>query len=394
MRVPRRPLLLTLALLVAAPACTHGRDGKTEVPAIVAPAEISDLDDYAVASNAYALLALDDPARAPLRGRLRDYLTGYLEQAIREGRHDAAAEALEQLAGLWTPSELRSAGPDPAVSKAADALYQVASRTGDERPALLALGMLQVFAEPAGREQAATDYGLLVDWIERNRDFGNEPNFRDTLERLLEDVSSVFPSPFLIDALTDSYLARHRAAQQQQGGPVDPRTTFTGYLVARAHLRADNPKAAIDALDRMQVDESTQALRDLIVDATGPEPRSAADLNQLISEFIPTPDTRLPPAIVRQSWGIVDNLAQRALAKFPDDPPAQLARGRVMRSRGLHEAAIVFYERAFAAKNRASDRADLYLAWCELAELYQAVLEDRLSADPDGAEALLARVEA
>src|SRR5690606_33636139 len=120
-------------------------------------------------------------------------------------------------------------------------------------------------------------------------------------------------------------------------------------LLARVYLRADDFDSAIAALDRIPGDGATADLRELIANVVDPELRSPASFDQLIFEFLPLPDDRLPPEIVAQSWGIIDNLARRSLARFPDHPPAQLARGRVLRSRNHVDAAIIYYERSFAA---------------------------------------------
>ena len=160
-------------------------------------------------------------------------------------------------------------------------------------------------------------------------------------------------------------------------------------------MRADDLDAAVAAIDRLESDAATVALRDLIAAAasSNAEAGSPADLDQLIFEFMPEPGTRLPDEIVRQSWGIVDNLARRSLRQFPDHAPANLARGRVLRSQQLVEAAIVHYERAFAGKGRATHREDLLRAWSELAELYQSALEARAQVDAADALVLLARIE-
>jgi tetratricopeptide (TPR) repeat protein len=387
-------LAVLLPLWLCAPACTKTTGAGTDAPLLVAPETIRDLDDYAAARNAYALLSVDDGARPAARAQLRDYLIGYLDRALTNDQLPQAIEALEQLSGLWVAAELRGLDPDPQLAAAAQRVYARVARAGDERPALLALGLSQAFSDSTGRANAELGFVALQDWIARTNEFGSEPGFNDHLDRLLEDVTALLPSPYLVDQLASVYLERYRNAQRQGSfsSVSDPRVPFTGYLLARLYLRADDLDGAVAALDRIETDAPTKALRDLIRDAASTESRSPADLDQLTREFLPEPDNRLPDEIVNQSWGIVDNLAGRSLARFPDHPPAHLARGRVLRSRNYVEAAIIHYERALAGKARATDREDLHRAWSELAQLYQFGLEARAGSGATGA--MLERVEA
>lgn len=388
--------MLSLALLTAS-ACVGPQKGKLETPSLEAPAQLSDLDDFAAARNAFALMPVGDPQRAALREQLRDYVVGYVDEALGQDRSEAAIAGLEQLCELWTASELQQPRPDPAIAELAGRVYASVAPAGDEHSALLALALQQHFGDAQTSAEAEAGYAQLQDWIERSEGFTGDPRYGALLDRLLEDASSVFPSPFLTRELTGSYLAQFRRAQTE--GISDPRTAYTGYLVARAHLRADDPAAAVAAMEQMEIDEAAEALRELIRDATLGAKPSPPDIAQLMREFLPAPDHQLPPSIVRQSWGIVDNLARMALADAPDDAAAHLARGRVLRYRGLVPAAILHYEQAFAAKGPATDREDLHLAWSELAGLLQLELEDAVrttQGDPEGdaqVDAALERVQ-
>lgn len=371
------------------------------MPALAIPDEINDLDDYALARNAFALLALDDARRPPLRADLRGFLLGYVGKAIDDDERESAIEGLQQLVDLWTAREQAKLAPDPEIAALARRLYDAVAPAGDERSALLALAIEQAFGAGEAREHAQKAYAQLRDWIERSREFSPDPSFADEHEQLLEDVSGVFPSAWVLDELTDLYLARLRRAQRAGSGlgNRDPRVPFTGYLLARAYLRADRLDEGVAALDRMELDESTQALRDLIASAAaqsrgeGGDPRSTSDLDQLTVEFTPTPDSKLPEPILRQSWGIVDNLAARSLERAPGHPPALLARGRVLRAKGLLQAAIVHYEDALASKTRATHHDDMHRAYVELAGLYQVVLEHTAASDLGAAEAMLESIE-
>jgi tetratricopeptide (TPR) repeat protein len=396
--VARRLLNLSFAVFAAlsvAPGCTKTTGTSTELPLLSAPETIEDLDDYAAARNAYAMMAVDDPARPAARAKLRTYLIGYIDHALADAQSEAAINALEQLSGLWLAHELRSLTPDPKLAAAAERVYAAAAASGQERPALLAVGLAQAFGDAEGRARAEASYAQIAEWLLRTDDFPTEARVVVDIDRVLEDITAHFPSPYLVDALADVYLQRFRAAQRNPSlsGSGDPRIPFTGYLLARLYLRADDLAQAVAALDRIEGGEPTDDLRLSIAAAdeasrTGKSPEA---IDQLLREFTPQPEDRLPPEIVQQSWGIVDNLARRCLARFPDHPPAQLARGRFLRAHNHIDAAIILYERSFAGKIRPTDREDLHRAWSELAELYQLALEAHV--DSGTSNDMLARVE-
>jgi tetratricopeptide (TPR) repeat protein len=390
-----------LAALSVATGCTKTTGTSTELPLLHAPETIEDLDDYAAARNAFALLAVDDPARPAARVKLRTYLIGYIDHALADAQTQAAVNGLEQLAGLWLAHELRSLEPDPKLADAAERVYAAAAASGQERPALLAVGLAQAFGDADGRARAEASYAQIAEWLLRTDDFPTEARVVVDIDRVLEDITAHFPSPYLVDALADVYLLRFRTAQRTPSlsGSGDPRIPFTGYLLARLYLRADDLEQAVAALARIEGGEPTDDLRASIaaVEEAGRTGKSPEAIDQLLREFTPQPGDRLPPEIVLQSWGIVDNLARRCLARFPDHPPAVLARGRVLRAHNYVDAAIILYERSFAGKIRPTDREDLHQAWSELAELYQLALEGHAdSGNGNGSKDLLdmlARVE-
>ena len=85
MSVVRRSALTSIALLLPllfAPACGKTTGPTTQTPELTAPAELTDLDDYAAARNAYPLLEVGSAEREQLRERLREFLVGYLDRAL------------------------------------------------------------------------------------------------------------------------------------------------------------------------------------------------------------------------------------------------------------------------------------------------------------------------
>ena len=397
-----RPYLLAALILGAAavPGCANSKK-KTNEPAhpqVEVPAKIADLDEFAIHTNHFALLSLDHPQREAIRGRLVDYLISYLDRSIKAERYEEATTALNFIIDLYAPRELRSTPhrPNRKIAVAAHQIYLAAGRRGNESPAMLALAVEQHFGVDSIRKRAVGQWRDLEDWILRNGVFSDEAILRhEELEETLEETASVFPSPFVVQRLNDLYLARYQAALaaidrgSEMGVAARQRAEVTGYLLIRLHLRADDFDGTLAALGEITPDIATKKMMEFIEEAKKSE-RSANALLTLATQFIPeSPDelSRIPPSFFVQGWGIVNNLARRALEKFPDDPFAHLILARALRQDGLVDASIHHFEAALALKE------DIRDAWEELAILNQISLERLAERDPPAAERRLAELE-
>ncbi len=398
-----RPFLLAALVFGAAalPGCANSRrtTSAPAYPEIEVPTKIADLDEFAAHTNDFALLSLDHPQREALRQRLLDYLIDYLEKSISAERFEEATTALNFITDLYAPQELRSAPhrPDPAVAAAAHRIYAAAARRGNESPAMLALAVEQQFGSTSTREQALRQWQDLEDWILRNGVFSDEAILRhEELEETLEETASIFPSPFVVQRLHDLYLARYQAALNaiergsEMAAGAQQRAEVTGYLLIRLHLRADDFKGTLAALKEITPDMASGKMMEFIQEAEKSE-RSANALLTLATQFIPeSPDglTQIPPSFFVQGWGIVDNLARRALTRFPDDPFAHLLLARALRQDGLIDASIHHFKATLALKE------DIREAWEELAILDQVSLERLAEYDPPAAQQRLRELEA
>jgi tetratricopeptide (TPR) repeat protein len=382
-----------LALCAAAPAgCARTQKQKTTQ--IVTPSAFTNPQQLLAGLNQLALLPEGSKEREALRQRLVAYVAQYIDASLEADDPEEAMSALEHALGMFTPSELR-AGEASArpLAKAARHVYEIAARSGQEDPSILALAAEYQFGEPAARKHAQVEWENLVDWVENGNVFAREIQHAGGIERRLEEAASVFPSPWLVDQLADIYLQRYRAARRAQslGEPIDDveahRIKYTPYLLARVYLRADDLEGAAKALEDSR-DPYMSALRDKVVAAATPA-RTAQALNDLIGEIRPTEGEggKLPPAVERQAWGIVDNLARRALREHPDDVFGHFFRAEALRRFGLRQAAMVHYEQVLEQKQ------DVFEVWAHLAAMYQEHLL-RLSVDDvDAAVAHLPKVE-
>lgn len=386
------PALLLAAFLVApVVGCAHRKTEPAVVP--IAPPVVGSLDDLEVALNSYVLLPDDHPSRPAHLAALRDYLVGYLEGAIARGDEGEAEAALRYALALYTAADLRSAEPVPKLAAAAHDLYRRTARRGDEGPSMLALAVEQRFGDQAARERAVTDWESLEQWLIDNGPFASEPLLaHEDLERALETVAASFPTPFVVQRLADLYVARYEAATRAHarggglGSTSGRRIEITGYLLMRLYLRADDPEGAIAAMRRVEGDESVTKLRAIVEDAFAGH-RSAQSLLSLAQQFVPEDDAEPSLPYVIQSWGIIDNLGRRALARFPKDPHAHILRAQVLRREGLDAAALHHLRRSIDLKD------DVYEAWQGVAELEQRQLAELARRDLPAALARLPELE-
>ncbi|MCA9711385.1 MAG: tetratricopeptide repeat protein, partial [Myxococcales bacterium] len=312
---------------------------------------------------------------------------------LADGHPDEAEAALQHALALYTPHELTTSPPNPPLAAAAHRLYRHAARHGDEGPSMLALAVEQRFGDQATRERALQDWQALEGWLVDNAAFATETLLaHEELEQALEAVVARFPSPFLVERLADLYVARYHSATRAQsdgnglGTTALRRIEITGYLLMRLYLRADDPEGAREALGRIGDTPTLEQLRAVLVDAFEPG-RSARPLLSLAEQFVPEPDADPSLPYVEQSWGIIDNLSRRTLARFPKDPYVHLVRARVLHHEGLDGAAIHHLRRSVDLKD------DVFETWQLLAELEQRELARLARRDARGALARLPELE-
>lgn len=389
----QRPALILVAFLgLPAIGCAHRAAAPVEVPA--APPNVRNLDDLDAARNEYALLPPEHPQRMEHLAVLRDYLVGYLEGALKAGKDGEAEAALRYTLSLYSAADLRTADAAPGLAAVARELYRRTARRGDEQPSLLALAVEQRFGDAATRKHAVRDWEALEAWLVDNGPFATEPLLaHEDLERSLEAVAAVFPSPFVVQRLADLYVARYEQAKGAHavgsgvGNPSLRRIEITGYLLLRLYLRADDPEGALAAMARVEGDEAVGQLRTVVKDAFASR-RSARSLLSLAEQFVPEADAEPGLPYVSQSWGIIDNLGRRALDRFPKDPYVHLLRARSLEFEGLHVAAIHHLRRSIELKD------DIYEAWQMLAQLEQGQLRALARQDPEAAQQRLEQLEA
>ncbi len=388
---------LLLCTGIPASGCATQKPPEVKVPEV--PSKVADLDDFADALNDYWRIPLNHPQRVKFRNRLHTYLKGYIQKQLNDGEPQEALSALEYAFSLYTPRELKIVEVgDPEFTAYAEQLYKLAARKGHERPALFALAIQLQAGDESTKATALQRWNEIEEWIVNNSVFATEPLLRhEELEEALEETTAVFPSPFLVERLTDLYLARYEAAVQysdsssEAGIEARNRAEITGYMLIRLYLRADDIRGVMKVLERIDLSVPTKHLVEF-VESAGGEAKTAGPLLDLANQFIPEEDddgsSPVAPWFITQSWGIVENLARRAIARYPNDPYAHLLLARSLHMNGLNGVAIGHLKRTVALKK------DIFEAWQLLALLHQQQLSSQAVRNPKAAVQQLAAIEA
>ncbi len=354
--------------------------------------DVENLDDFEFALNRYSELAPGSAERGDQRAQLLAFLSRYAGARLTAGDEGEAIQALRYGATLFAPSELRDdrIGAAPLAPVAAG-LYRLTARRGAETPSLLALAVLQRFGDESARKRALEEWRILEDWVVRNGPYAADPLLRhEELEHALGDVAAVFPSPFVVKRLADLYIARYQSALKLRefdaGNATRRRLEFTGVLLMRLYLRADDVDGARAAMARIELDILAAKLRTLMEDAFKTR-RTPTALLAFAEQFAPEPGANTDDPYTIQGWGIVDVLSRRALSQHPKDAYAHLLRARSLRHAGLGRAAIAHLRRCIELKE------DVFAAWQELARLEQRELERLAARDPKAAALRLPDIE-
>ena len=391
-----QPLVIALFLpcmAVSAAACATGTKRGTAKGVTKPPSKVESLDAFEDAYNRYVLLPEAHEARVEYRKVLTQYLLGYLDQALDRKDEGEGMSALQYAVALYTPTELRTADPSPALARRAHQVYKLSARRGAEGPSLLALAVEQRFGEESARKEAVDNWQLVEQWLVRNGPYATEPLLRhEELERSLEHVAAVFPSPFVVDRLADLYVARYetaaenRSSRRAAGSAAARRMQITGYLLMRLYLRADDFEGAVAAMDRVELDLPVAKLREMMLDAMKPR-RSPMPLLTLAEQFVPESEVDAAQPYAIQGWGIVENLSRHAITRYPKNAYAHLLRSRALSQAGLTGAAIVHLRKTIKIKD------DIFEAWQALAQLEQEMLESLAGSRPKAALKRLSKVE-
>ncbi len=412
---PLRLGLVASLCIAGLSGCAHGITAKTAALSPTSQALVSEAsgvgtiafeEDYFEAKLLYQALPENTGERARLRGKLIEYLLGPIAtlDAARlrrdpgmlgsEDDFDRLRDSFREALALFSPGFLWAAG-GPRLSERERQLLQdsaklmvaVYSPRGNELAVATALFVLRSI-DPANREwQSRLDQ--VFSWLDAGAHLEGTrlgPRHLNSPGDVLESVAAVWPTPEVLDRLTQLVFARQDKVavilRRPIGNGEGARGLLSELLLDTDALSAMSVSASAIYLGCGQLAKASQVaehfadkpgddpnFRRLLLAAASPQAK-AADYLALARRFLPrneilhgTSTDRLDPV---SSMGVLRD----GLAAFPSDPDLLLLASRVARMisepvlslRYLDEAAAVLASQKASADllaDLAAERMDL-----------------------------------
>lgn len=397
-----RLVAVVLLLTACGPSATHPV-ARPAAPVAVSPGpRVESEDQYTSARAQYDALEPDSPERAARRPALEGWLEKQLKSALDGGHLEEAWEFLKQALTLWDPAELRRKPNDPALLAAVGEAEKKFRHRGSHEEVIAALAVEQSLAPTADDDKRVRErYAQVVSWLRNGSANDDDPASSEAAgrERVIEDLEGaarLWPSPFVVQELTQAYLERpgesalgafqrrmRRGAEQLREliqGSTAPRSL--AYELARLYLRISRPDEAARLLGKLKGHPGDEAELRTKVERYASPGASPMDAVQLAAAFIDRG---------RDDRDVALRVCKDAARRWPNAAEPQLCAGKAAYDLDQLGAALKYFEEAARLDpGREETRA-------ALAKLYQMRLSQIVSdenLDLRELEAQLKRVEA
>lgn len=379
LRQPMRFLVLAGVLVAGCAHAPEKRTAETRTPAQATGPRIDSEEEYTAGRAAYEALDVGDSARPGRRAALASYLMAEIAKATEGGHLDEAYDGLKSLLTLYDAVELRGRVDDPRLRELLGRLQKIFSRRGAHEEVLATLIAELSLAPDAQRQDVEKQYRVVSGWMRQGA--SDSEDATDGRERLIEDlenVSKVWPSPFLVRELTALYFERLKAPsrpglfRQRQRAGMDLREliqaagkpTIASDL-SRLYLRVSELQEGLAQLTRLkgQPGDDPQ-VRQLLEKAAAP--------NANANDWVAMVQLAIQPG--RDERDVALRVCEDATRKFPQSTEARLCAAKLalmIATSGQSpkpEKLGLAVKQAEAATQIAPDNADPYEL---LATLYQ-----------------------
>lgn len=393
-----------VAPLLFAAACAHAPHSAppSSAGAPIIPSgpvkPVASEEDYNTARAEYDALTLQAPERAPRRRALEAWLFKQLGEGLDHHHLEEAYDQLKEAATLWDPVELAGTIKDDPLRDAAVRIEQAFKQRGAHEQVLVAL-VLEMKLRP-GDAAARARYDEVTAWLRgggaTESEVGATLDGRGRVIQDLETVTRLFPSPFVVDALTRLYFERHDAAVAEplgigrrprgrgndlrailQGGP----RPSTAYDLARLYLRVSKPDVAAAELAAIKSPQP-------------PDQQIRALIDHWASKQATPPDAINVAGLLAQGhddFDVAERVCVDATERFPSAAEPHLCAGQIAMQRDQLVVAMREFE---AARQLQPTNREI---WQQLARLWErrlfALVNDE-NIDLAAVEPQLKKVEA
>lgn len=359
-----------LAWMVAVGAGCHSAV-RSDLPQAPPPApaptiQVSSDEELATGRARFDALAPQDPARGGVRAGIERYAAAQVAKQCEAGQLDAAWELFKKTLTLWEPEDLKRPPEDRVLIEAAHRIEHSFARRGGHEQALTALAV-QI---DLGRDPAAQ-----VRWREVLDLVGAAPQDTHDVPPIvndLESLSQVWPSPRVAAELERVLTSRahqpHRALEGFSGLAQLVAPDTLGFDVARIHLRAGEPAAALAALDR-------------VAGEPGDAPKVRAALRRYLGREGKAADAIELAHAFERDRQVAGRICRDAASRFPRAVEPELCLGEIAEEREQVATAFAAYQRAVEIDPKRRETWE-HLALLHQQRLAQLVADEKVGELP------------
>jgi tetratricopeptide (TPR) repeat protein len=380
--MPLRRLVLSLALLLG--ACGSHALRNAAAPAMATPSTpvktIASEDEYEAARAEFDAVAPGTKERGPRRAVIEAWLLKQMRDTLDRGHAEEAYELFRQAATLWDAQELAAKPRDPGLQSAAAKIESTFRKRGAHEEVILAL-CVQLALDDSAKSNIRARLDQVMGWLRAggasDSELGGAPDGRGRVIEDLETVARVWPSPFVVEQLSNLYYERQDAGaaealagKRRRGG--DLRALLQGgalpsasYDLSRLWLRVSRPDEAVAALRRVKVtrpgDEQVRTLVERYAAKTA-TPADALQMAMLLAQGHDDAD-------------VAERVCNDSTRRFPQAAEPHLCAGQIAMARDRLVVAMRHFE---AARAQQPTNREI---WQQLARLYERRLFQVVSSE-------------
>jgi tetratricopeptide (TPR) repeat protein len=396
---------LALPLIPLLAACGHAPIHPPTPPTVIVTSgpqkPITSEEEYNSARPEFDALSLAAPDRDPRRAALEAWLLGEVRDSLDRNHPEDAYEQFRQAVTLWDPAELAKRPSDPALRKVADRVETAFRKRGAHEEVVLALAVeLALASDGGGHDDGAHHrYDQIVGWLRAGgateSELGGAVDGRGRVIDDLESVARVWPSPFVVEQLTNLYFERNEVGLADALGDLkhprraaDLRALLQGggmpssaYDLTRLYLRVSRPDDALAQLRKLKtLRPGDEQVKKLIEKYAGKEatPGDAINVAMLMAQGHDDAD-------------VAERVCADASRRFLQAPEPRLCAGQIAMVRDRLVVAMMEFE---AARQLQPGNREIWQHLAQLWErrLFQLAADENL--DVTKLEPQLKRVEA